>query len=305
MASLEEQTAVVRVGEGKYRADVSTDWKMWVPVGGYLAAIALRAAQAESTMARPASITVHYLAEAKFEPVELEVTKLSAQRPAESFRVHMSQDGVSILEALVWSRPTNQHGPRVTWLPAPDVPPPGDLNDMVLEQDLVALTGNETFWKNFQIRPIHDRDAGDPGPGAEEPQGRLQPKRPARIRAWDRFMNGASFDDPWVDACRYLILTDVSQMPTVVEPFTPPPMPFIAPTLDLTVEFHNFAPREEWLLIEGNGSNASDGLLGTESRLWTSTGELLATGYSHMVFIDLSPEPSDDRAWFEAGAVSA
>jgi acyl-CoA thioesterase len=303
MSDLEQQTAVVRVGEGKYRAEVSTDWKMWVPVGGYLAAIALRAAQAESTMPRPASITVHYLAEASFEPVDLEVTKHPAQRPGESLRVHMSQNGTSILEALVWARPTNQYGPKVNWLPAPDVPPASQLSDMVLHGDLVDLTGGETFWKNFQIRPIHEVDAAEVD--ESEVRNPLVPKRDARIRAWDRFMNGATFEDPWVDACRYLILTDVSQMPSVVEAFTPPPMPFIAPTLDLTVEFHNFAPHDEWLLVEGNGSNASDGLLATESRLWSSTGELLVTGYSHMVFIDMSGGPAEEQVWFEAGAVQS
>ena len=112
-------------------------------------------------------------------------------------------------------------------------------------------------------------------------------------------MDGQTFEDLWVDACRYLIITDVSQFPTVATPFTPP-LPFIAPTLDLTVAFHSFAPKEEWLLIEGNGSYAGDGLLGCESRVWTQAGDLLVTGYSHMAFKDLSMALSgaQELAWF-------
>ena len=146
MPDLDAQTAVERVGDGRYRAVVSTDWKMWVPVGGYLASIALRAAQAETGMARPASLTCHYLTEAKFAPVELEVTKLRSTQQAESLRVHMTQDGMSILEALIWATPTGVDGPKANWLPLPEVPSPGELAGTVLDDDVVALTGDEPFW---------------------------------------------------------------------------------------------------------------------------------------------------------------
>jgi acyl-CoA thioesterase len=274
---------------------------MWVPVGGYLASIALRAAQAETGMARPASLTCHYLAEAEFAPVDLEVTKLRSMQRAESLQVRMIQNGVSILETLIWATPTGVYGPKANWLPPPDVPPPTELAEIVLDDDVVALMGDEPFWKNFEIRPIrlgHVIPVEDNGLSEEE--RRLLPKRHARIRAWDRFMNGQTFEDLWVDACRYLIITSVSAFPTVATPFTPP-LPFIAPTLDLTVAFHSFAPKEQWLLVEGNGNYAGDGLLGCESRLWTQAGDLLATAYSHMTFRDLSviQSASQERAWFE------
>jgi acyl-CoA thioesterase len=304
MPNLDEQTAVDRVGDGKYRAVVSTDWKMWVPVGGYLASLALRAAQAETTMARPASLTCHYLAQATFAAVDLEVTKLRSTSDAESLQVLMTQEGVNILEALIWATPTEVTGPKANWLPPPEVPPPDGLAEIVLDDDVVALMGDEPFWKNFEIRPVRLGHVIPVDGSLSEEERRLLPKRHARIRAWDRFMSGQTFRDVWVDACRYLIITDVSQFPTVATPFTPP-LPFIAPTLDLTVAFHAFAPEEEWLLIEGNGSYAGDGLLGCESRIWTRAGDLIATGYSHMRFKDLSvPQPEvQERVWFApAGA---
>src|SRR3954463_14766687 len=101
MESLDQQTAVEQTAEGKYRCTISEAWKMWTPVGGYMSAIALRAAQAASAMARPVSMTCHYLNEATFGPADLEVTKLSSTERAESLLVRMSQGGLDILTMLV------------------------------------------------------------------------------------------------------------------------------------------------------------------------------------------------------------
>ena len=53
---------------------VHADWEIWGPCGGYVAALALRAAGAESPFARPASFFCHYLSVAAFAPVDLVVT---------------------------------------------------------------------------------------------------------------------------------------------------------------------------------------------------------------------------------------
>ena len=56
------------------------------------------------------------------------------------------------------------------------------------------------------------------------------------------------------------------------------PYQYLAPNLDLTVQFHRFAPGEEWMLADGFVPLATDGLVGCVSRLWTRDGQLLATG---------------------------
>ena len=66
MGDLALQTSVEPAGEGSYRAIVHQDWEIWGPCGGYVAAIALRAAGAESPFARPASFFCHYLSVAAF-----------------------------------------------------------------------------------------------------------------------------------------------------------------------------------------------------------------------------------------------
>ena len=43
MGDLAVDTAVRPTGEGRYEAELSGDWEIWGPMGGYVAACALRA----------------------------------------------------------------------------------------------------------------------------------------------------------------------------------------------------------------------------------------------------------------------
>ena len=103
MGDIGVQTAVEPMGEGRYRAIVSPDWEIWGPCGGYVAAIALRAAGADSGLSRPASFYCHYLSVAAFAPVDLVVTPLRTGRTVTAQRVEMLQEGRPVLDAMVWS----------------------------------------------------------------------------------------------------------------------------------------------------------------------------------------------------------
>ena len=71
MGNLAEQTAVESLGEGRYQATLSQDWEIWGPMGGYLAAHALRAVGAATPHAHPAAFSCHYLGVARFEPIDI------------------------------------------------------------------------------------------------------------------------------------------------------------------------------------------------------------------------------------------
>jgi hypothetical protein len=61
MADFLDDTRVARGDRpGEWRAILSPDWAVWGPNGGYVAAIALRAALAESRLSRPASFHCHF-----------------------------------------------------------------------------------------------------------------------------------------------------------------------------------------------------------------------------------------------------
>ena len=81
MGDFIEETGVEVLGDGRYRA-VLDSWMTWGPMGGYVAAVALRAAATK--FSRPAGFVCQYLSVARFEPVELQVETLlggSAPRP--------------------------------------------------------------------------------------------------------------------------------------------------------------------------------------------------------------------------------
>ena len=54
-------------GEGRYGASIAPDWKIWGPNGGYMAALALRAATTASRFARPAASPCHFLSVGAFD----------------------------------------------------------------------------------------------------------------------------------------------------------------------------------------------------------------------------------------------
>ena len=56
MGDLGVDTAVTG-GDGRYEAELSDDWRIWGPQGGYIASLALRAAGRECGRPRPASIS--------------------------------------------------------------------------------------------------------------------------------------------------------------------------------------------------------------------------------------------------------
>ena len=102
MGDLDHDTRV-QGADGRYRAIISPDWEVWGPNGGYVAAIALRAAGAEARIARPVAFAGHYLAVARFAPVDIAVVVAHRGRRSESIRVAMTQAGKPILEAIVFN----------------------------------------------------------------------------------------------------------------------------------------------------------------------------------------------------------
>ena len=87
MPDLLSDTAIEPIDEkGRFKADLSPDWAVWGPNGGYVAAIALRSAIAASRFERPASFHCHFLSVGEFGPVQIDVTSLGGGKRAESLR---------------------------------------------------------------------------------------------------------------------------------------------------------------------------------------------------------------------------
>jgi acyl-CoA thioesterase-2 len=278
MGDLGAQTAVVpvddaTVGEGTHRftAMVHPDWEIWGPEGGYVAAIALRAAGAVSPFARPASFFCHYLSVAAFEPVDLEVTTLRSGRTVLSQQVHMSQHGRPVLQAMVWSVG------EVEGLLHEDVHPPDVADPDHLKSPQQLWPDREappfTFWNNFDQRPVN--------PYIESPP--TEPLEPLYLN-WIRCQPSPEVTDPWIDAARTLVVLDVMSWPAGHRPHAHRPHSFIAPSLDLYASFQHSGSGDEWLLLDGHAPVSADGLLSWNGRVWSRDRRLIASGGGQAVY---------------------
>lgn len=287
MGDVALETATESLGDGRHRATVHGDWEIWGPCGGYVAAIALRAAGADSPLARPASFFCHYLSVAAFAPVDLVVTPLRAGRTVLAQRVEMSQQGRPVLDAMVWSVGEVTGLEHEDFSP-PDVPGPDDLPTR--EEAWVARDdGNDgdgdggdddnddnvpyPFWSNFDQRMIEWSQTWPPA----------EPLPPTWL-TWVRCRPTATFDDPWVDAARSLIVLDVGSWPAGSRPHMYLEPPFIAPSLDLYASFQYPGIDSPWMLLDAHSPVAQGGLLSWTGRVWSENRKLIASGGGQAVF---------------------
>jgi len=266
---------------GDYAIDLSRDWEIWGPNGGYVASIALRAAGAHSRFDRPASIVGHFLGVATFErPLEIRVDTLRAAKRAESSRVSLFQGDNPVFEALVWAVGDVaglEHD--VTVYPAkPDPETLPTVAERIGDED--DDNPYHRFWSNFDERVPDEDWIGD---------WQNRPPRDPEFGHWYRFVPTSTFDDPWVDACRSLVLVDTLGWPAAGQKH--PRNNYIAPSIDIACAFHRAAPAEPWLYARASSPSAADGLIGCESRVWSRGGTLLAHGTSQLLCRPMPQSP--------------
>ncbi|HYU39529.1 MAG TPA: thioesterase family protein [Acidimicrobiia bacterium] len=269
MGDLAADTAI-EGSDGRYQAQLSRDWEIWGPNGGYLAVIALRAAGARTPLRRPATFSCHFLGVADFDVVDLDVRVVRESRRAASIAVSMTQSGKPILEALAWIV-GDVDGLEHDAAPIPTVAPPDELPN--IEQLMASQDRGpyHLFWSNFEQRPLEwvknweEREPGDPS-----------------FRSWYRYAPRDTFDDPFVDAGRSLLLADTVGWPAAVRAYRSN-LSYYAPSIDVTVRFHACPPHSPWLLVEGRSPVARDGLVASTVSVWSGDGALLASGGQQML----------------------
>ncbi len=269
MADLGEDTQVEQIDETRFTACPNRAWEIWGPMGGYVVALGLRAAGVTATFRRPASLSCQYLGVAAFEAVDIEVTTTRRARTAEATRISITQGGRPILEALLWSV-GEVEGLEHYEIDPPDVPGPDQL--LPMERLAPDRPAPYPFWDNVESRPVDFRSEWPP-----------TTPMPPIWRTWTRLRPTATFDDPWLDAARTAIFLDVQSWPPAHAHHAWAEPPFIAPSLDLYVAFHEPAPSDPWLLADGYSPIARDGLIGWNGRLWSSTRRLVATAAGQLL----------------------
>jgi len=266
VGDLDEDTRI-KGADGRYTAEVSRDWEIWGPCGGYVAAIALRAAGLTSRFDRPVSFSCHYLGVAAFDTVDLDVTTLRSGRTTESLRVSMTQGGRPILEGMLLTMAEHEGLEHVDTVP-PDVADPWPLPSMA--ERMAEIDGADapfTFWSNIDVRPLEWREEWPPA-------GPLAPT----WRQWERFLPDGTFDDPWVDAARSVLWIDLCGWPAASLPHLYQQPPWVAVNVDLYVAFHQARPDSAFLLVDGTSHLAAEGLMGYTARTWSEDRSLVSSG---------------------------
>jgi acyl-CoA thioesterase len=252
-------------GNGRYQAHLSRDWEIWGPNGGYLAVMALRAAGAETRFGRPATFSCHFLNVAEFDAVDLEVTVLREAKRAAALRVSMTQGRKPVLECLVWAVDEGARGLEHDVARMPDAPKPAQLKSYEdLEPEGYPWY---PFWNNIECRPLEwsaERVVGAP-----------------TWQTWIRYRPTATFDDPFVDAGRALLLIDTMMWPAANGAHINPR--YLAPSIEVTAQFHRAAAGAEWLLCDTVAPIAAGGLIGSDTRIWSEDGRLLASGSGQLL----------------------
>ncbi|MEA2478395.1 MAG: hypothetical protein QOJ07_317 [Thermoleophilaceae bacterium] len=266
--------AVQPAGDGRATGSIDEGWSAPLgPNGGYLAAIAVRALEAQVDPAgerRVRALTCHYLRRAVAGPIELEVETVRAGRRLATGRLTGRQDGREVIAAIAaFSSPGLDE--VAAWAPAlPDVPGPPDRDATVVRARdwrgkgwLGPDDGTPQLLEHVRLAP---RIGGRPFSG-RAPEPGVAPTTGGWIELADRRP---------IDAAFVALCTDVWWPPSL-EPLS---RAAGAPTIDLTIHFRADLPPggldPEPVLGRFESSAAIGGLVEEDGVLFLADGTLLA-----------------------------
>lgn len=251
MNRFERDTAVLGRGGGRYTARIDPGW--WIrngPNGGYLAAVLLRAMQAEvaDPERTPRSLTVHYLRPPAEGEADVEVTLERQGRTVSNLSARLSQgDKLQLLATAAFSN--RRSGNSFQDIEMPEVPAPHD----------VAASGTP----GVSMHGRYDRRWlwGSPGGSGGA----------AVCGGWIRLAEPGAYD-----AALLAALSDAWPPAIFQSAF---PRRGGSPTLDLTVHFRaalDAMKPDDWILARFRSSVARDGFVEEDGELWSPDGVLLA-----------------------------
>lgn len=260
MTKFERDTAVEAAGPGRWRARLDPGW--WIvagPNGGYMAAVMLRAIEAEVGEAArtPRSLTVHYTRRPDGNEVEIQTTVERAGRSLSTVTARMVQgDRLIALAVAALSKP--RPGLRIHHARMPEVLPLERCEPLSRGPGAIKLPFHDQFDMRWAIPEM-------PWSGAER----------GASAAWIRLNEPTPVDAP-------LVATLADALPPAVFALARERGEMGAiPTIDLTVHFRTPLPPEgiaptEHLLASFQTREIEEGFLEEDGEIWTPDGRLVA-----------------------------
>lgn len=265
-----EATKLSLISEGVWSAVLHEDWSLWGPSGGFLSALALRAAGEMSVHGRPISFACQFLNRAVFEPVQIKVQSLKQGKRTEALRVDMFQHDRLIMTAQVWTGVESSPGMEHDYTSVSALPDPDTLERY---EDIYPDEPPHPFLQRLGHRPINPLPHTGDTP-ASEPE----------LFGFYRLSPTARHSDPFVDAARIFVLIDTNAwLATYPAHPTATGSPWIAPNLDFYYRFHRSSTSDDWLHLKTRADLAADGLIAAEGEIRNRKGQLIARGVSQMI----------------------
>ncbi len=254
-SAFDRATAVAAVGDGAFRACCSPDWSApRGPNGGYLAAIVMRAMEAElADPSRPArSLTLHYLRPPADGELRIDVTIERSGRRLSSLGARVTQDArLCVLALAAFSESFDPADAFAAQMPV--VAPWASI------EPFSPLPGMPRIAQRIEMRPAL---GAPPFSGADE----------ALTGGWMRLHEPRA-----LDAAALALYAD-AWLPAL---FARLAGPLGVPTIDLTIHFRDpraAAAADPAAPVLGvfRSAHAADGLIEEDGELWSPDGRLLA-----------------------------
>ncbi|MEL7129569.1 MAG: thioesterase family protein [Pseudomonadota bacterium] len=269
MKSIEQSVQLDKVGEHEYSAQLTPDWALWSPAGGFLTSLMMNAAGLETDFPQPISFGCQFLRRATFNTVTLRVQSLRRGRRTEALRVDMFQAKDLIATAQVWVGQGASDGMQHDDTGPQELPDPEALPKYA---EIYPDDPMPPFFDRFDHRPIDPVLRGD------------ETAHPAVLRGFYRFLPAILPDNAFVDAARAMVLIDTfSWLATYPAHPGDGPSPWIAPNLDFYYRFHRASLGDAWLFMENRADLAEGGLIAVAGDIRNQNGDLLVRGASQLI----------------------
>jgi acyl-CoA thioesterase len=254
MTEFDEGTAVTRVAEDTFAANVSTDWWVFTGAnGGYLASVLLRALteRVGDPLRMARSLTVHYLRPPASGAATITTRLVRAGRSVATVTATMVQNDAEVALAtavFAYPRPSvafhDAVMPAVT--PVDETPPPAWPRESF-----------PPISQRFEYRPVRS-------------QAIFAGEDRAEVGTWLRLREPRRLDP--------VLLATIADA-AVPAIFPKATAPVAATTIDLTVHFRSAAdtdPGDGWCLGMFASTVAVDGFVEEDGEIWSPDGRLLA-----------------------------